>query len=431
MTSTAVRLLSNHVLTNEVEFASSKESSPLIKRNNEVLTMIELPPSEQVSATISTPNYPLSYPSDSNVAFFVRTSGDYSLQLEFTDYDVETSFDSVFIIKVDRETNERTFIGFPSKNDDSFVYNSRGKDLLVILKTDCTGQSRGFSGVVKVVSSTEPVLPSTIRPRTNMPSLPTSTVSNENLPETKQCGELELVGNGVIRSPGWPDYYPVDSSCSYLVKARFNRSIDLQIEVLGIRADNAYMRDHIIIYLGNSDKSPILAVLNGYNQSHHFITNTSQVLIKFKSNADSFFNHGFSITHRETNEQPLNLPTCGGYVKQNSRVYLPNYATYSNILCEWRLQADINKLANAHVFVNNLPSGTYLSSHHYGLYVYKGPNTSGTLLGQYSRVFNKNTTHTSDNEYLYVKYYVPTYTAVDSTYFHPYSSSYLDYFETA
>ena len=76
-------------------------------------------------------------------------------------------------------------------------------------------------------------------------------------------------------------------------------------------------------------------------------------------------------------------------------------------------------------------TSTQTSSHHYGMYVYKGPNTSGTLLGQYSRVFNKNTTHTSDNEYLYVKYYVPTYTAVDSTYFHPYSSSYLDYFETA
>ena len=121
MTSTAIRVLGNHELMNDVGFASSKESSSLIKTNNEVLTMIELPPNEQVSATISTPNYPLTYPSDSNVAFFIRTSGTYSIELEFTDYDVETSFDSVFIIKVDRETNEKTLVAFPTKNDNLFI----------------------------------------------------------------------------------------------------------------------------------------------------------------------------------------------------------------------------------------------------------------------------------------------------------------------
>ena len=71
------------------------------------------------------------------------------------------------------------------------------------------------------------------------------------------------------------------------------------------------MRDHIIIYLGNSDKDPILSDLNGYNQSYHLVRNTSQVLIKFKSYADSLFNHWFSVTYKKTNESPLNLPTCG------------------------------------------------------------------------------------------------------------------------
>ena len=187
------------------------------------------------------------------------------------------------------------------------------------------------------------------------------------------------------------------------------------------------MRDHIIIYLGNSDKHPVLAVLNGYNKSHHFVTNTSQVFIKFKSYADSFFNHGFSITYKETNEAPLNLPTCGGSVKQNSRIYLPNYATYTVILCEWRLQADVNQLANAHVFINNLPYGA--SS--YGLYIYNGPNTSGTLLRHYQRGhINQNATYASDNEYLYIKFYVRGYSAETADYFTPYCSSYFDFFET-
>jgi len=427
MTSTAISVLSNHYLSNEVEFTNSKYTSSLIKTNNEVLTIIELPPNEQVSATIFTPNYPLTYPSDSNVAFFIRTSGAYSLELEFADFDVETSFDSVFIIKVDRNTNERTFIAFPSKNDNSFVYNSNGKDLLIVLKTDCTGESRGFSGTVKVVTLTEPISSSTIKPLTNRPSLPTTTISNENLPETKQCGDLELVGNGIIRSPGWPDYYPVDSSCSYLVSARFNRSVDLEINILAVRLDYQYMRDHIIIYLGNSDKHPILTVLNGYNQSHHFVTNTSQVLIKFKSYADSFFNHGFSITYKETNDAPLNLPSCGGIVKQNSRIYFPNYANYKSILCEWRLQANVNEKAKAVVYINNTPYYTYASGT--GVQIYNGPNTSSKNIGYLYRTnFNKNVTYVSDNEYLFLRYIVSGFYSHESN-FGESSSSYFDFFE--
>ena len=428
ITSDAIRLLSDYHLTNEVEFTNSVEAPSASKTDNEVLTMIELPQNEQVSATISTPNYPLNYPSDSNVAFFIRTSGSYSLQLEFTDFDVETNFDSVFVVKVDRENSEKTFVAFPSKNDDSFVYNSDGKDLLIILKTDCDVQSRGFKGVVKVLSSNEPHSSSTTKTGTSLPSSSTTTPSNKVLPVTSQCGDLKLVGNGVIRSPGWPDYYPVDSSCKYLVSARNNQSIDLEFKIISVRNDNKYMRDHIIVYLGNSEKDPILAVLNGYNQSHHFITNTSQVLIKFKSYADSFFNHGFSVAYKETNEKPFNLPTCGGLVKHNARIYLPNYATYKSLLCKWRFQADVNKKANVTVYINNLPYSAASGS--YGIQVYKGPSEASKKIGSlYNANINRNFTYVSDSEYLYLTFYAGSYKAPTSTYFYSYLT-YLDFVET-
>ena len=417
MTTSSIRLLGNHHLSSEVEFTNIEHSS-VIKTNNEVLTTIELPPNGQVIATISTPNYPSTYPSDSNVAFFIRTSA-HSLQLEFTDFDVETSFDSVFVIKVDRETGERTFVAFPSKSDDHFVYNSDGKDLLVVLKTDCTGESRGFSGIVKVAES---VSSSTVTPHTNWPSLPT--VSDDKLPETNQCGELELVGNGIIRSPGWPDYYPVDSSCSYLITARNNRSIDLEIDVVGIRLDDYYVHDHIILYSGESDKNPILAIINGYDQPHHFITNTSQVLIKFVSIHDSYFQHGFTITYKETNDSPLNIPTCGGYVKKSGRVYIPNYNDYESILCEWRLQADVGKKANVHVYNNNQAYTGKID-------FYNGPDASSSVLKSFSyTAYNQNATHTSDSEYLYVRFNVQSYKEETGADFYPYSSSYFDFFET-
>jgi len=418
MTTTAIRLLSNHHLSNEVEFTNIEHSS-VVKLNNEVLTIVDLPPNGQVFATISTPNYPSTYPSDSNVAFFIRTSGANSLQLEFTDFDVETSFDSVFVIKVDRQTGEKAFLAFPSKSDDHFVYNSDGKDLLVVMKTDCTGESRGFSGIVKV---TESFSSSTVKPHTNWPSLPT--VSDDNLPETNQCGDLELVGNGIIRSPWWPDYYPVDSSCSYLITARNNRSIDLEIDVVGIRLDDNYMHDHIILYSGKSDKNPILAVINGYNQSHHFITNTSQVFIKFVSIHDSYFQHGFSIKYKETNDPPLNIPTCGGYVKQSGRVYVPNYENYESIKCEWFLQADIGKKANVHVYHNNLAYNGEIT-------LRNGPDASSSTLEHYWYLdHNQNATYTSDSEYLYVLFNVKSYKEVSGEDFYPYSSSYFEFFET-
>ena len=427
ITSDAIRLLSNYHLSNEVEFTNSNEASFVTKTDNEVLTMIELPPNEQVSATISTPNYPLNYPADSNYAFFIRTSGSYTLQLEFTDFDVETNFDSVFVVKVDRENNEKVFVAFPSKNDDSFVYNSDGKDLLIILKTDCDIQSRGFKGIVKVLGSNEPHSSSTTRPSTNLPSSSTTTPPNTVLPVTNQCGELKLVGNGVIRSPGWPDYYPVDSFCKYLVSARKNQSIDLEFKLVSVRNDNKYMKDHIIVYLGNSEKDPILAVLNGYKQSHHFITNTSQVLIVFKSYADSFFNHGFSVTYKETKEKPLNLPTCGGIVKHNTRIYLPNYATYKSLLCQWRFQANVNKKANVTVYINNLPYQA--SSGTYGIQVYKGPNTSSKKIGSiYNVSINKNFTYVSDSEYLYLTFSGGSSRAPTSAYFFSYFT-YLDFVE--
>ena len=417
MTTSSIRLLGNHHLSSEVEFTNIEHSS-VIKTNNEVLTTIELPPNGQVIATISTPNYPSTYPSDSNVAFFIRTSA-HSLQLEFTDFDVETSFDSVFVIKVDRETGERTFVAFPSKSDDHFVYNSDGKDLLVVLKTDCTGESRGFSGIVKVAES---VSSSTVTPHTNWPSFPT--VSDDKLPETNQCGELELIGNGIIRSPGWPDYYPVDSSCSYLITARNNRSIDLEIDVVGIRLDDYYVHDHIILYSGESDKNPILAIINGYDQPHHFITNTSQVLIKFVSVHDSYFNRGFSITYKETVQPPLNLPGCGGNVKQSGRVYIPNYKIPESIECGWTLQANVGKKANVNVYINNLVYGEFVT-------FYNGPNDTSSLFRGYNNLaYNQNATYTSDSEYLYVRFLFQNYHEESGSTYYQYSSSYFDFFET-
>ena len=287
------------------------------------------------------------------------------------------------------------------------------------MKTDCTGESRGFSGIVKV---TESVSSSTVMPHTIFPSLPT--VSDDNLPETNQCGELELVGNGIIRSPGWPDYYPVDSSCSYLITAQNNRSINLEIDVVEIRLDNYFVQDHIILYSGKSENNFILAVINGYDQQHHFITSTSQVFIKFVSIHDSYFQHGFSIKYKETNDPPLNIPTCGGYVKQSGRVYIPNYENFETIRCEWRLQADVGKKANVHVYNNNLARGGDITFKN-------GPDASSSVLKSYSYTANnQNATYTSDSEYLYVLFNVKSYKEVSGEDFYPYSSSYFDFFET-
>ena len=257
---------------------------------------------------------------------------------------------------------------------------------------------------------------------TNLRFLPT--VSDDNLPETDQCGELELVANGTIKSPGWQDYYPVNSSCVYLITARNNRSIDLEIDVVWIRLDDFYMKDHIIIYSGKSEKNPVIAVINGYNQLHHFITNTSQILIKFVSLHDSYYNRGFSITYKETVQPPLNLPNCGGYVKQSGRIYISNYNITKSIEYGWTLQANEGKKANVNVYIYNLVYGKFIS-------FYNGPNDTSSLFRGYNNLaYNQNATYTSDNKYLYVRFLFQNYHEESGDTFYPYSSSYFEFFLT-
>ena len=154
------------------------------------------------------------------------------------------------------------------------------------------------------------------------------------------------------------------------------------------------------------------------------VTKTSQILIKFVSAHDSYYYSGYSIEYRETFEPPLNLPTCGGYVNQSGRVYIPNYKNYERILCEWTLQADVGKKANVNVCHNNVADSG-------DTFFYNGPNSSSPVIRHFSiNSFNKNEIITSDSEYLFIRFSVSSYTEVKEDIYYPYSSIYFDFFET-
>lgn len=174
--------------------------------------------------------------------------------------------------------------------------------------SSCPENGKGSYGVIHVYS---------IAP-------PTTTPAPTTIPE--ECGGHIWEQSGTIRSPGYPNKYPTDRQCSWVIYATDNQPIRIKVSDFNLEHHIDCNYDYLELRNGGSPRSPLIGKFCGDDAINTFSSSSDAVFIRFVS--DSLSTHpGFSLTFDADN-------TC-----YNDDTYGENYngtmvTTQSGTLCQ-------------------------------------------------------------------------------------------------
>ena len=105
---------------------------------------------------------------------------------------------------------------------------------------------------------------------------------------------------GIITSPNYPNKYPNNANCRYLIR-NSNPRARITINFLAFRLESSCIYDRIKIYDGESTSANQLGSLNGYCgtslQNRIFKSSGNALLITFTTDGSVTFS-GFQISYR-------------------------------------------------------------------------------------------------------------------------------------
>ncbi|XP_044011009.1 cubilin [Aphidius gifuensis] len=147
------------------------------------------------------------------------------------------------------------------------------------------------------------------------------------------CGGNYYTSNGVLYSPGYPDRYPPDRECSWVIEAPNKKRIILNITKFDLESHSECKFDHLEIRNGGYSTSPLIGKFCGDKIPSLIYSLTNQLYIKFVSDS-SQGEQGFHLTWDSTTYG------CGGTLSGSSgdimSPYYPQmYAQSSE--CIWKI----------------------------------------------------------------------------------------------
>uniref|UniRef100_A0A670Y9X6 Metalloendopeptidase n=1 Tax=Pseudonaja textilis TaxID=8673 RepID=A0A670Y9X6_PSETE len=164
-------------------------------------------------------------------------------------------------------------------------------------------------------------------------------VLHENKHDCKEaeCEQKIHSPNGIITSPNWPDKYPSRKECSWEISATPGHRVKIVFIEFEIEQHQECAYDHLEVFDGENEKSPILGRLCGNKIPDPLIATGNKMFLRFVSDA-SVQRKGFQATHSTE---------CGGRLKAESKMRdLYSHAQFGDnnypvqADCEWLLVSD-------------------------------------------------------------------------------------------
>ncbi|NWH53547.1 TLL1 protein, partial [Fregata magnificens] len=164
-------------------------------------------------------------------------------------------------------------------------------------------------------------------------------VLHENKHDCKEaeCEQKIHSPNGIITSPNWPDKYPSRKECTWEISATPGQRVKLIFNEFEIEQHQECAYDHLEVFDGESEKSPILGRLCGNKIPDPLMATGNKMFLRFISDA-SVQRKGFQATHSTE---------CGGRLKAETKpkdLYSHaqfgdnNYPVQAD--CDWLLVAE-------------------------------------------------------------------------------------------
>ncbi|KOC70062.1 Cubilin [Habropoda laboriosa] len=180
-------------------------------------------------------------------------------------------------------------------------------------------------------------------------------------------------------SPGYPNSYPKNIDCEWLIEVDYAHSIELTIHDINIERQKGCYYDKLQIYSGENDAAPLLIELCYSSKPIVYTSFGNKMFVKFHSDI-SYSARGFNASYKSV---PV---TCGGKYTADTGVlystnYPQNYPHKQN--CEWFLQVDQNYVVNL-TFTDFDIEDTKNCTDDY-VEIYDGPTKESPLIARHCR----------------------------------------------
>ncbi|KAM4705286.1 LOW QUALITY PROTEIN: cubilin [Rhinophrynus dorsalis] len=182
---------------------------------------------------------------------------------------------------------------------------------------------------------------------------------------------------GYLKSPGWPQSYPLNTECTIILRAPQNHTISLFFNAFDIPGYSSCY-EYLEVRNGSDPDSPLIGKYCGDNLPNPIFPKTNVLRLFFKSDSFTSGHNGYEITWTSS-------PTgCGGTLFGDHGSFTsPDYpSSYSNNTdCEWTIVAPLGRLVKIN-FVTFSIDGPSDCTKNY-LKVYNGPDTSSPSIGPF------------------------------------------------
>ncbi|KAJ7371386.1 hypothetical protein OS493_025848 [Desmophyllum pertusum] len=240
--------------------------------------------------TLTSPNYPSDYKSNTDCSWTIETSqhSGYIVEVTFDDFRLESdhmqSCGNDYLAVYDgsqiSQSDIGTFCGFM---DTPMKIYSTGRYLSLRFVTDIAANYRGFKlsyFAVPAVSDKKKCF--------------LGNIDNNN---------LELEGSsGTFESPRYPLKYPKFMSCTWVITVPEGKLVKLSFQKFDVEWSANCDEDYVRVYDGQYSTSTVKKTLCGSYSIPDDIYSTGRYMrIHFSSDMDNYSNYGFKVQFQETN----------------------------------------------------------------------------------------------------------------------------------
>ncbi|KAK3572019.1 hypothetical protein QTP86_022249 [Hemibagrus guttatus] len=259
------------------------------------------------AGSFNSPGYPNKYPENRECVWYIQTSPSSSITITIHEFDVEYHPDCNYdMLEVyggpDLSAPRLAQLCTTRPPNNPLHVSSTGNAVTVRFKSDEYVSGRGF---------------------------------NASWQETQGgCGGAVTAPRGEIHSPQFPNNYPNNADCSWVITVDTGHRILFNFTDMDIEGHSTCDWDYVAVHDGPGENSPLLAKVCGFSRPDRVISTQNIIYVRFRSDISN--NHkGFRAEFSEACGSTIMADNVGGDIAS------PNYPYQypNNQQCSWIIVA--------------------------------------------------------------------------------------------
>ncbi|KAH0809453.1 hypothetical protein GEV33_013339 [Tenebrio molitor] len=266
------------------------------------------------TGTFSTPQYPNSYPPGQVCKWIIAATPGHVIQILWMNFQLEKSYECMYdyveIFDNNTETGHGYSIGKYCGHTAPPMLLSTSNLVTIVFRTDGTYHLVGFLATYNIIA------------------------------EKDVCGGNYYTDAGTLKSPGYPNNYPLNMECTWTIQVKPGHQIMLNVIDFSLESYSVCRYDWVEIRNGGTSVSPLLGKYCGTTIPKMIPSHANKVYIRFRSDMTRA-EKGFKISWSAT------ATGCGGSLNgPTGSIISPNYPEpYSiNTECIWKISISTGSL---------------------------------------------------------------------------------------